>query len=68
MRDPLAARLKALSDGAADPAAKVAALLAVREVFPDGFEAMQDDLAAAYAALAEGGARAAVEGVAAEAA
>ncbi len=34
VRDPLAPRLKALSDAAPDPAARVDALLAVTEVFP----------------------------------
>ncbi|HET9069220.1 MAG TPA: mannitol dehydrogenase family protein, partial [Amaricoccus sp.] len=61
VRDPLAERLRAASDGAADPAAKVAALLAVREVFPPGSDALQAPLAAAYASLLERGARASVE-------
>ena len=39
VRDPLAARLRAASDGAATPAAKVAALLAIREVFPEDLAA-----------------------------
>jgi fructuronate reductase len=64
VRDPLAGRLKALSDGAADPAGKVAALLGVREVFPAGLAAMQDDIAGAYAALVTKGARPAAEAVA----
>ncbi|THF48713.1 mannitol dehydrogenase family protein [Allorhizobium terrae] len=34
VRDPLAAKLKSLSDGATDAKQKVAALLSVREVFP----------------------------------
>ena len=60
VRDPLAGRLRALSDGAADPAGKVAALLAVREVFPAGLRALQAPLAAAYAGLVTRGARASV--------
>lgn len=63
VRDPLAARLRALSDGAADPAGKVAALLAVREVFPADLAAMAAPLAAAYAGLAARGARASVADV-----
>lgn len=66
VRDPLADRLRALSDGAADPAGKVATLLGVREVFPDRFDAMQQDLAAAYAGLVERGARASVAEAVAE--
>lgn len=63
VRDPLAARLRALSDGASTPAGKVDALLGVSEVFPAalaedaGFRA---DLRTAAEALASGGARAAV--------
>jgi fructuronate reductase len=63
VQDPLAARLRALSDAAPDPGARVAALLSVAEVFPPplatdpGFRA---GLAAAYAALLTGGARATV--------
>jgi len=34
VKDPLAARLRAVSDSAATPAGKVAALLGVTEVFP----------------------------------
>jgi fructuronate reductase len=58
VKDPLADRLKALSDGAQDPAGKVAALLGVREVFTEEIAAMQGELAAAYAALVDKGARA----------
>jgi fructuronate reductase len=58
VKDPLADRLKALSDGAQDPAGKVAALLGVREAFTEEIAAMQGELAAAYAALVDKGARA----------
>ena len=47
VRDPLAARLRALSDGAADPAGKAAALLGVREVFPAELSAPRDPRPAA---------------------
>ena len=60
VRDPLADRLRVLSDGAADPSGKVAALLGVREVFPAELAVLRDDLAAAYSGLAADGARAAV--------
>ena len=61
VRDPLAARLKALSDGAAGLDGKVAALLSVREVFPEPLAAqLQAPVSAAYAALYTEGARAAV--------
>jgi fructuronate reductase len=58
VKDTLADRLKALSDGAHDPAGKVAALLGVREVFTAEIAAMQGELAAACAALVDRGARA----------
>lgn len=64
VRDPLAERLKAASDSAADPAGKVAALLGMEEVFgadlPEhsGFRAAVE---AAYTGLSEYGARKAVE-------
>ena len=67
VRDPLAERLKALSDGAATPEAKVAALLGVREVFP---AALAEDAAFrvavtdAFRRLAADGARASVARVA----
>ena len=57
-----------LSDGAADPAGKVAALLGVREVFPAELAVLRDDLAAAYSGRAADGARAAGRGSADEAA
>lgn len=65
VNDPLAARLRALSDGAPSPAAKVAALLSLREVFPaDLAVALQAPVAAAYARLMALGARGAVMEVA----
>lgn len=58
VRDPLAARLKALSDSAGTPAEKVAALLSVREVFSaDQAEALKVPVTAAYQRLVEIGAR-----------
>jgi fructuronate reductase len=67
VRDPLADRLRALSDGAADPAGKVAALLEVREIFPPGLAAdpaVRNGLTAAYAGLVARGARKCAEEVA----
>jgi fructuronate reductase len=66
VRDPLAARLKALSDAGSDPAEKVAALLSVSEVFPGGYadDALRTTLAAAYGRLCELGARASAAAVA----
>jgi fructuronate reductase len=65
VRDPLAERLRALSDGAADAAGRVAALLEVREIFPPRLAAdpaVREGLTAAYAALlAKGGRRCAEE-------
>ena len=63
VRDPLAARLEALSGAAPDPEAKVAALLAVREIFPAGLAsdpAFRRELTLAYSRLQERGASAAV--------
>jgi fructuronate reductase len=61
VKDPLAARLRALSDGAPTTAAKVAALLGVREVFgAEASAALAPDLTRAYEALLRDGARAAV--------
>lgn len=60
VRDPLAARLKALSDAAEGSGAKVAALLSVDEVFPPTLAAdarFRDAVTAAYAALVAEGAR-----------
>jgi fructuronate reductase len=67
VRDPLADRLKALSAGAADTAARVDALLGVADVFPRALAAdagFRDDLVAALTRLETGGARAAVEAIA----
>ncbi len=67
VRDPMAARLRALSDGASGAAGKVEALLAVREVFPAalaGQDALRDALVAAYRRLERDGARAAVAALA----
>lgn len=64
VRDPLAARLRALSDRSKDPAGKVAGLLCVGEVFSAemaGDAAFVADLTAAYEALATDGARATLE-------
>jgi fructuronate reductase len=64
VRDPLAARLRALSDAATDPAGTVATLLDVTEIFPAGLAAREDfrdSLTDAYARLARDGARVAVE-------
>lgn len=61
VRDPLAARLRALSDGAADAEARVAALLAVREVFPEPLAArLLRPVTAAYRRIEAAGARGAV--------
>jgi fructuronate reductase len=67
VRDPLADRLRALSDGAADAAGKVAALLEVRGIFPPRLAAdpaVREGLTAAYAALVAKGARRCAEEVA----
>ncbi|WP_246209742.1 mannitol dehydrogenase family protein [Pikeienuella piscinae] len=65
VRDPLAERLRALSDAAPDGPAKVAALLGLRQIFtPEQAAAMRDDVSAAYATLTRLGARAAIEGAA----
>ncbi|MBP7242420.1 mannitol dehydrogenase family protein [Amaricoccus sp.] len=66
VKDPLAGRLRALSDGAAGAEGKVAALLGVREVFAPALAAEPSFRAAltqAYDALLVKGARAAAEGV-----
>lgn len=61
VRDPMAARLKALSEGAADDAARVAALLGVREVFPATLAArLARPVTAAYGRLVARGARGAM--------
>jgi fructuronate reductase len=67
VRDPLAAHLKALSDGAADPRSRVDALLAVTEVFPRALaddEGFREALGAALTSLETEGARAAVARIA----
>ncbi len=67
VRDPLAGRLRALSDAAATPEARAAALLGVAEVFPAalaGDAALAARLAAAYRRLVEVGARRAAAEVA----
>jgi fructuronate reductase len=63
VRDPLAGRLKAASDGAVTPEEKVAALLEMRDVFDEGLAgnaAFRDAVTAAYVSLAGKGARASV--------
>ncbi len=60
VRDPLADRLRALSDAAPTPEDRVAALLGVREVFPAELAAnpqFRATLVKSYAALADTGAR-----------
>ncbi len=62
VKDPMADRLRALSDAAAAPRDKVAALLALREIFPQGLaEALLPPVTLAYEELLASGARAAVE-------
>jgi fructuronate reductase len=64
VKDPLAARLRALSDGVDDPEAKVRALLSVREVFePDLAALLEPRVTAAYRTLATTGARAAAAAI-----
>ncbi len=66
VRDPLAARLKSLSDAATGADDKVAALLGVTEIFPPalaGNEGFHAALAKAYAGLLEKGAARMVEEV-----
>ncbi|MFO1207693.1 MAG: mannitol dehydrogenase family protein [Amaricoccus sp.] len=67
VRDPLAGRLRELSEGAADAAGRVDALLGVGEVFPPALAAdpgLRADLAGALARLEAEGARAAAAGIA----
>lgn len=64
VRDPLAPRLRAALDAAADSDAKVAALLAFRDIFPAGLagnETFHASLVKAHAGLAGHGARHMVE-------
>jgi fructuronate reductase len=63
VRDPLAARLRALSDAAPGPADRVDALLGVADVFPAALAAdrgFRDGLVAATEGLAADGAAIAV--------
>ncbi|WP_227435059.1 mannitol dehydrogenase family protein [Nioella sediminis] len=65
VRDPLADHLRAVSDGAADPSAKVAALLAVDQVFDPalaGHPAFRETVTRAYLGLCQHGAAASVAG------
>ena len=65
VKDPLALRLRALSDGADDPDGKVRALLSVGEVFaPALAAALEPRVIAAYRTLLAAAARAAVAGMA----
>ena len=67
VKDPLADRLKTLSQGARTPEAKVDALLSVEEVFSERLAAsdpFRQALTAAYSGLVADGARAMVERVA----
>ncbi|MGL4309833.1 MAG: mannitol dehydrogenase family protein [Paracoccaceae bacterium] len=62
VKDPLAARLRALSDGATTPETKVAALLSVREVFPDDLaKSIAPAVTEAFQRLLQQGARRSVE-------
>ncbi|OCW59632.1 mannitol dehydrogenase [Hoeflea olei] len=62
VKDPLASRLRALSDAASTPADKARALLSVREVFSEGLAAqLAGPVAQALATLSRAGARKAVE-------
>ena len=62
VRDPLADRMKALSDAADTPEDKVAALLGLREVFPPDLAALLGGpVAASYALLADEGVHKAME-------
>jgi len=62
VKDPMAARLRAVSDAAATPAQKVAALLGVTEIFPPTLaHAMQAPLTKAAISLWTNGAQAAVD-------
>ncbi|WP_047994600.1 mannitol dehydrogenase family protein [Puniceibacterium sp. IMCC21224] len=62
VRDPLAAQLKRLSDGATTPADKVAALLNLRDVFSAGVaDQIKVPVTVAFETLTAKGARAAVQ-------
>ena len=61
VKDPLAARLKALSNSAPDAEGQVAALLSLRAVFPESLaQSLLAGVTRAYLALVENGARRAV--------
>ncbi len=65
VRDPLAARLRATLEAGRTPAEAVAALLALREVFPEPLaDALKPQITAAYSALLAQGARRSVEALA----
>ncbi len=65
VKDPLADRLRALSEGADTPEGKVRALLSVREVFdPEIAAALEPRAIAAYRTLLDAGARAAAAAIA----
>ncbi|ARC90601.1 mannitol dehydrogenase [Rhodovulum sp. MB263] len=67
VRDPLAERLRVLSDGADTPEGKVEALLSVREVFPQALSlTLKRQLAEAYSRLLSEGARVAASAACAE--
>lgn len=64
VRDPLAERLRALSEAATTPDAKVAALLSVSEIFDTKLaQAIQIDILKSYRVLVSTGARQAVQEV-----
>ncbi|GAB4540241.1 MAG: mannitol dehydrogenase family protein [Roseibium sp.] len=65
VRDPMAERLQALSDGAADASAKVDGLLSVREIFDAELAgALRSDIANAYRSLRADGVRSVLGGLA----
>lgn len=61
VRDPLAARLRATLDGKETVEGKIAALLAIAEIFPTDFSVHQSCLSQAYKSLKSKGVRATVE-------
>ncbi len=64
VRDPMAAELRALGEAAPDAAARVAALLSARAIFPaDLAERLRPGVTAAYETLLDRGARAAAADV-----
>lgn len=65
VKDPMASKLRELSDAGADPRAKVINMLSVEEIFsPDLVGRIREDVAAAYTGLVENGARASTAAVA----